>query len=540
MCLIVLKEKIMKKLFYLAVVFVAVLLSGVATDVSAQGVCGHDYFTNYLKNNDSSFVNQILAREAFITNYISNNMGAGGYVVEATNPIAATPYVVPVMVHLVEDPSSPHPIVSYDQVESQINALNHYFNIGSNPIQFCLIKKKPANVPVAQWDSTELGVVRYNLPSQYNTVLSATGANALEGATYPAPYAEVLNIWVVNEIKDTVQACSGVRGYSPLPLIGFNNPNHGFNLDGVVLQARVFGTNDVSLGTGGFPLIPTYASGGCGNDNFFRNEGKIAIHEVGHYLNLWHTFQPSHTNAQLCAGVGANCATDGDFCCDTRPVTVGGTYIFGTPVPTTCGSLPDEVNNFMYYADDRVQDTFSVDQYNRMTAFLVNHRSGIATVANMNKWGLIGSNSSCVPPQLFAEFDVMGNRCAGDTLFFSPSVDTPNNTAVSWSWSVSPMTGVVSTGMNTATPSIVFNTAGLYSVTLSVVDGSSNSKTGSLNVGITNCALNPNYIHNAQWYFGSLVALDFTGTGSGPTINYGPYTHNPASIYAQEAATSYA
>jgi hypothetical protein len=130
----------MKKSFYLLSILFVTLFSFSTSELTAQAPCGHDYFTNYYKSLDPNFVQSVLHREGVISNYINNNLGSSGYV-ESTNPIANTQYVIQVMVHIIEDPSSTNPSVSYAQVESQIDALNTHYNVSSNPIQFCLKKQ---------------------------------------------------------------------------------------------------------------------------------------------------------------------------------------------------------------------------------------------------------------------------------------------------------------------------------------------------------------------------------------------------------------
>jgi hypothetical protein len=79
----------------------------------------------------------------------------------ATNPISATAqYIIPVVVHIVEDPNIPQ--ISYQQVESQINALNEAFSNFSQAgayavdtrIQFCLARvATPCLRKLVGWNS---------------------------------------------------------------------------------------------------------------------------------------------------------------------------------------------------------------------------------------------------------------------------------------------------------------------------------------------------------------------------------------------------
>lgn len=86
------------------------------------------------------------------------------------------------------------------------------------------------------------------------------------------------------------------------------------------------------------------------------DEGDTAVHEVGHYLGLLHTFE----NA---------CYAPGDEVSDTPAERAPA---FGCPVPRrSCGSATGRapVRNFMNYADDSCMDEFTEGQGRRMRGF---------------------------------------------------------------------------------------------------------------------------------------------------------------------------
>ncbi|MDI9338841.1 MAG: M43 family zinc metalloprotease [Alphaproteobacteria bacterium] len=74
---------------------------------------------------------------------------------------------------------------------------------------------------------------------------------------------------------------------------------------------------------------------------------QLLAHELGHSLNLLHTFQGSTSNTQC--PVNNDCNTDGDGCCDTPPVTNADCY--STSICSS-GDLTNSTQNIMSYCQN--------------------------------------------------------------------------------------------------------------------------------------------------------------------------------------------
>ena len=134
-----------------------------------------------------------------------------------------------------------------------------------------------------------------------------------------------LNIWVCNlEAQSSVLAWAYLPGADP-------------EVDGIVCRYDYVGRPTIA----GFPY----------------QHGRTLTHEVGHWLNLWHTFD--NTDNGECSD---------DFVADTPSQAEAN---FGCPTfpHSTCGNVSDMYMNYMDYADDNCgKNIFSIGQSTRMRA----------------------------------------------------------------------------------------------------------------------------------------------------------------------------
>ncbi|MBK9543758.1 MAG: T9SS type A sorting domain-containing protein [Bacteroidetes bacterium] len=199
-----------------------------------------------------------------------------------------------------------------------------------------------------------------------------------------------LNIWLVKEIS-SLSMGSGVAGYAYFP------SSHGNPEDGIVNEAGFFGSSP---------------------DN-----SKVHIHECGHYLGLYHTFEGGCTNN--------DCLADGDHVCDTPPdnstATVpcqsGGNTCttddddlsVNNPFrPVSSGGIgdqQDQVENHMDYGFLGCHTLFTSGQKDRMTTALNGARASL--LASRGCWSL------CANP-VTASFDTSNDTITlGTNLVFT-------------------------------------------------------------------------------------------------------------------------
>lgn len=195
---------------------------------------------------------------------------------------------------------------------------------------------------------------------------------------------------------------------------------------------------------------------------------RTLTHEVGHWLNLSHTWGSNNN-----PGTATSCSGNGDQVQDT-PTCIGVSACVLNS--NTCSNdnaywgfdIRDNVENYMDYS--YCSKMFTQGQRTRMRTALQSTNTGRAnlwTAANLAAVGANGVLYLCK-----AEFTADKTTiCNGDEIAFS---DDSYNVANSWTWTVTPATGWSysnGTSAMSQNPTIVFDTPGLYTVQLTSSDG---------------------------------------------------------------------
>lgn len=287
----------------------------------AQSCLSHEYRTEALKN--PIIARQVLAAENFSVNNINTEFpgGAGG-----TGHGSALPVIrIPVVVHVLYKEADQN--ISDEQVLSQIEVLNKAFrhihrDTGFVPGAFkalaadCAIEFVMAKVTPAGYATN--GIVRkrtnaYSFGADDRIKFSASGGDdAWDADRY-------LNIWVGNMM-------TGIVGYSSL--LGCAK-----NIDGIVMRYNAFG----NIGKLQMPYV----------------EGRVTVHEVGHWLGLRHIW-----GDQVCGNDGID---------DTPPQKIA-TRNCPSGNIASCDNAPSGImyNNYMDLTNDACMNMFTIGQRDRM------------------------------------------------------------------------------------------------------------------------------------------------------------------------------
>ena len=306
-------------------------------------------------------------------------------------------YVIPVVFHVVHNYGSEN--ISKAQIEDCIRVFNNDFRKRNSDTSITI----PEFQGIAADCMIELRLAKIdpdgNCTDGIERIVSQTTYNANEDTKDAAPAwprDKYLNVWTVASIE------SGAAGYSYYP--SSVDGSWGAGRDGVLLLHNYVG----SIGTSSVLTSRTLT------------------HEVGHYLNLMHTWGNSNE-----PGLAENCNDDDDVF-DT-PNTIGHTSC--DLYANTCGSL-DNIQNYMEYT--YCNTMFTAGQRDRMHATLNNtvaDRNNLWTEQNLIATGTNNGYTAapCIPVSDFKGAPL--NGCAGFSVEFKDmSWNSDSITIREWSF----------------------------------------------------------------------------------------------------------
>jgi hypothetical protein len=343
-----------------------------------------------------------------------------------SNSTSSVQFVVPVVFHIIHNYGPEN--ISKAQVLDAVRLINESFQKKSADTSDVIAAFQPifANCEIefrlAQIDpngNCHDGITRTQSLQTYS---AGDGVKSLVNW----PSYKYLNIWVVANIA------SGAAGYAYYP-------GASPQIDGIVIRHDYC----ASIGT---------APGSTYN-------ARALTHEIGHYLDLPHTWGSTNN-----PGIASNCNID-DGIFDT-PNTLGISNFSCNTAQVTCGSL-DNVQNYMDYGS--CPKMFTEGQKDRMHTTLYTSRDYLVSVANNVDTGTDDGYVSppCAPIADFSDRKMF--VCANQPVQFKDL--SWKGTPDSWTWS---FPGAIPPVSNDTNPVVIYPNPGTYDVSLTVsnADGS--------------------------------------------------------------------
>lgn len=426
----------MKHLIIFVLLFNTILLN--AQIEQSLNNCGTEYVLE--KNYDSQF-------EKFYQNQIE---------FKSKNPVT---YYIPVVFHIIHagEPLGMGSNISDVDVYNALGRLNDDFknnhnhpSSGNTSIQFVLATKDPNG-------SCSTGINRINYSSnstyvQYGNAYT-TNDNGVDRTIIRALSNwnpnQYYNIWVVNKIT----SAQNIAGYAYYPT------EHGTTHDGTFIDYQ----------------------------SLIWETSKVLTHEIGHSLNLIHTFQGS--TGTNCPAQINGCGADGDCVADTPPHSQTHAYDLILNAANNCSGDNNSTykHNYMSYALPIHRNVFTPLQIARMQSAIPFYRSSYLPAKNT----VFKMTQAPQAQFLVNDIDTYYKQffCTGTSISLKNIstcfLNTFNNTTLTnytSKWVVKKNSQTILTSME-PNPTITLNQAGIYSITLTATNNvGSNSITKSIEI----------------------------------------------------------
>ena len=239
-----------------------------------------------------------------------------------------------------------HFVTTFDQ--AHLYSANVRASLATSQIIALNTAYRPANIAFANNPAT------YTIRDDWATDANSTSMKqALRKGTY-----KDLNVYFQTNLSIApykYSPASTLLGYCTLPTkITYTN-GHGGQTE---YPAVDYATDGCNVLAGSMPGSPAPISG--------YNQGKTAVHEIGHWFGMLHTFQDNTCSP-----------TDGGDYIDDTPQE--GTSTSGCPTgKDSCPGDPglDPISNYMDYSTDACYTQFTSDQQARMTSMFNMYRAG--------------------------------------------------------------------------------------------------------------------------------------------------------------------
>ena len=354
-----------------------------------------------------------------------------------------TVYTIPIVFHVLHSNGVEN--ISRDQIMSALDILNRDYRLLNSDANNVVstFQGMPADIEIEFALATKApngqcfsGITRTVTPLTFDGSDGSAQVNAVRNGNdvYQGQWApnKYLNIYIADEI-------GGAAGYT-------FNPGSW---------------TGSSMYYNGIFVQHTY-TGDMGTSSTFTS--RTLTHEVGHWLNLSHTWGGNNN-----PGNASSCSDDDGV--DDTPRCIGMTSC--NLNSNTCSNdandgywtsdVVDNAENYMDYS--YCSKMFTPGQATRMRAALTSSvagRNNLWTASNLSSVGADGNEPLC-KAEFYSDKVVI---CEGDLVEFT---DDSYHNVNGWTWSFTGGSPSTSTSQN---PSVTYNNAGTYAVTLQATDGS--------------------------------------------------------------------